>query len=77
MKQQKQHGKNVRKNRKGGRRRGPKPMKVFDVLAQDNLGGDAGRAFSKLKRKGKFDWVRPSAMISTLNATGKDRREEE
>ena len=71
-----QHGKNVRKNRKGGRRYGPKPMKVFDVLAQDNLGGDAGRAFSRLKRQGEFDRVKPSAMISTLTATGEDREED-
>jgi hypothetical protein len=76
MKQQQQHGKNVRKNKKSGRRYGPKPMKVFDVLAQDNLGGDAGRAFSRLKRRGEFDQVRPSAMISTLTATGEDHEED-
>ena len=56
--------------------RGPKPMTVADCLAHDNLGGEAGRAFSRLKRQGEFDEVKPSALISSLTATGEARRRE-
>lgn len=62
-----------RNNRRQRGRREVPPMTVFDLVAQEHLGGEAGKAASRLFHEGELDDVSTRNVLSSLGCTEGNR----